>query len=104
MSKRVERLKDAIEVMHKCKAMFLQNVPIVALMGSKVVWDVVVTVFAIIGHPKAQRCYAWGYRDETDDQFVTVLELPPVKDARTAVQASIVAQSKQTGANGRDKP
>ena len=62
----------------------------------KTVWERYVEVFNVINHPKAKRAYAWAQLDgPTDDQtrFIAVLELPPVKDAKTAVQASIKGDS-----------
>ena len=60
------------------------------------VWDGDVEIFDLKQHPKAQRAYAWapldGKRDEKT-RFVVVLEIPPVKDAKTAVQALIMADS-----------
>ena len=40
----------------------------------------------------------WSHRDGPDDQgerFVTVLEVPPVESALTAVRVSIVADGKK---------
>ena len=55
-------------------------------------------VFDLSGHPKAKRAYAWSHRegdDDEDERFVTVLEIPPVKSALTAVRASIMADAKK---------
>lgn len=95
MSDRIDQLREAVEVMHKCKAVHVASAPIVEMFGSKVVWDGVVETFEISGHPKAKKCHAWSYKDGKETQYVTVLEIPPVKDARTAVQASIVTASKK---------
>jgi hypothetical protein len=47
----------------------------------------------ITGHPKAKRCYAWKFIDDKNqEQVTTVLEIPPVESAKTAGQASIIAQ------------
>jgi len=55
------------------------------------VWEGVVESFALTGHPKAKRCYAWSYQDNGETQYVNVLEIPPVVSAKTAVQAAIVS-------------
>lgn len=60
-------------------------------------WNGVVEVFEITGHPKAKRCYAWAHREGDEDErtrYVAVLEIPPVESPRTAVQASIAAHAK----------
>ncbi len=91
MSERIEKLRDAVQVMHRCPASHAESVPVREMFGDKVAWEGVVEAFAITGHPKAKRCYAWSYQDGKESQFVTVLEIPPVKDAQTAVRASIAA-------------
>jgi len=51
-----------------------------------------VQVFALTGHPKATRCYAWSHATEAAKRrFFAVLQLGPVTDAVTAVRASIAA-------------
>jgi len=50
--------------------------------------------FALAGHQKAKRCYAWSYEDKGETQYVTALEIPPVESPITAVRASIVAEAK----------
>ena len=94
MTDRVQRLKQAIEAKHGCKASHTDTVPIVEMFGVKVVWEGMVTVFEIEGHPQATRCYAWGCTDEADGEFVSMLELPPVFSARDAVRASMIADIK----------
>jgi hypothetical protein len=57
-----------------------------------------VEVFALSGHPKAKKAYAWSHREGTNGQgerFVAVLEIPPVESPVTAVRASIVADGKK---------
>ena len=82
--------------MHNCESVWLKTVPVCEMFQGKTVWDGDVEMFSLFGHPKALHAYAWakleGQNDETT-KFVAVLELPPVTDARTAVQASIMADS-----------
>jgi len=49
----------------------------------------------VTGHPKAKRCYAWCYQDKGETQYVNVLEIPPVKSAKTAVQVQIMSDFKK---------
>ena len=56
-------------------------------------------VFDLMGHPKAKRAYAWSHcdgKDDQDERFVAVLEIPPVTSAKTAVKISIVSDVKQS--------
>jgi len=57
-----------------------------------------VEVFDITGHPKAKRAYGWSHKAGKDDQeerFVTVLEIPPVVSPETAVKVAIAAEVKK---------
>ena len=94
----LDRLKSAIEDMHKCTAYYLHTQLIDETVGGKTVWIGDVEVFALIGHPKAKHCYAWSRRDGNigeGERFVAVLEIPPVNSPQTAVRASIVSDSKK---------
>jgi len=88
-------LREAIRNMHQCASTWIETVPVHEVFRGKTVWQGDVEVFALKGHPKAQKAYAWAHYDGDKDQeirFVAVLEIPPVKDAKTAVQASIMAK------------
>jgi hypothetical protein len=66
-------------------------------VGGKTVWVGDVEVFALSGHRKAKRCYAWSRRERKNDQderFVTMLEIPPVSSPETAVKVAISAEVK----------
>ena len=91
MSERIEKLRTAIETMHGCKATHERSAVIVERFKNQTVWEGVVESFALTGHPKAKRCYAWSYQDKGETQYVNVLEIPPVVSPKTAVQAAIVS-------------
>ncbi len=55
------------------------------------VWDGVVEVFQLSGHPQAKRCYAWSFSEDEGPHYVAVLALPPVDSACTAVRAAIAS-------------
>jgi hypothetical protein len=58
----------------------------------EVAWDGVVEVFLLVGCTKANRCYAWSYLDDQKKvQYVTVLEIPPVDSADSAVKVAIAS-------------
>ena len=94
MSERIDKLKTAIEAMHRCAARHVASEPVIELFRGEVAWDGVVETFALTGHPKAQRCHAWSYEDNGETQYVTVLELPPVDSAETAVKVAIAAKAR----------
>jgi hypothetical protein len=88
------QLKRAVEAQHGCTATFIQSVPIKETFEGKTVWDGVVHVFDLTGHPKATRAYAWSSPIEGSDKrrFFAVLHLPPVTSPVEAVRAAIVAE------------
>jgi len=87
MSERTDKLKAAIETMHKCTAQYVDSTPVFETFQGNVIWDGVVDTFALTGNPKAQRCHAWT----TDESVVTVLEIPPVDSPETAVKIAIAS-------------
>jgi hypothetical protein len=95
MSKRIENLRTAIEAMHGCKATHERSALIVEKFNKQTVWEGIVESFALTGHPKAKRCYAWSYQDNGETQYVNVLEIPPVVSPQTAVQAAIASGSQK---------
>jgi hypothetical protein len=91
MSPRIAQLKDAVEGMHKCTARHVESKPVIELFQGKVAWDGVVEAFELTEHPRAKRCYAWSYMEKGEPQYVTVLEIPPVDSAETAVKIAVAA-------------
>ncbi|HEY6445985.1 MAG TPA: hypothetical protein VIY53_05960 [Acidobacteriaceae bacterium] len=93
----IEELRDAIYKLHQVRAKHVESVPVTEKHKGQIVWDGVVEVFRIHGHPETNQIYAWAH--DTDDpenpkRYVTVLHIPPVNSARTAVQAAIVQEYK----------
>jgi hypothetical protein len=92
----IDELKSVIRKLHGVEATHVESVPIKEVFqGSKVVWDGVVEVFDLHGHPTAKRLYAWTH--QTDDpkhpsRSVTVLHLGGITSPLKAVQAAIVQE------------
>ena len=63
------------------------------------VWEGVVHVFDLEGHPTATRAYAWSSPIEgsTKRRFYAVLHVPPISSAAKAVRAAIVADYRTKG-------
>ena len=91
-----DQLKRAVEAQHGCTATFLQSVPVKETFDGKIVWDGVVHVFKLNGHPKANKAYAWSSPIEGSDKrrFFAVLHQPPITSPVEAVRAAIVAETK----------
>ena len=95
----IDRIKLVVEHLHHCAAAHRATVPVHEVFLGQTVWKGYVEVFDLSGHPKAKRAYAWSHcdgKDDQDERFVAVLEMPPVKSALDAVRASIVADVKKT--------
>jgi hypothetical protein len=91
-------LKKAIELLHHCRALYVEDVIVVEKFGSDTVWEGTVSVFDLKGHPQTNKCYAWSspIDGSTKRRYYTVLHLPPVDSPEKAVRASIV-QDHKTG-------
>lgn len=94
MNERLRKLKEAVEHAHGCEAEHTVTLPVLERFQGQTIWEGVVSEFALTGHPKAKRCYAWSYEQGTETHYTTVLELPPVTGPHSAVQVSIAAQAR----------
>ncbi len=81
--------------MHKCKAQHVSSKAVIDLFRGTVAWDGVVETFNIEGHSKAKRCYVWAFVKDGQQQYTTVLEIPPVDSPQTAVRLSIAAEARK---------
>lgn len=95
----LDRLKSAIEGLHKCPARYLHTQAVEETVRGETVWIGDVEVFTLTGHPKAKICHAWssrkGKNDKGEERVFAVLEIPPVNSPQTAVRASIVSDAKK---------
>jgi hypothetical protein len=66
---------------------------IATLSATSPAWRGNVEVFELTDHPTAKRCYGWTYGEP--EEFITVLELPPVTDAPSAVKVGVSYQIKK---------
>jgi hypothetical protein len=93
----IEELKDVIRRLHGAEATHVDSVPVKEVFQGKTVWEGIVEVFDLLGHPTAFRVYAWAH--ETDNpqkpvRHVTVLHLHPIKSAQDAVRAAILQEAR----------
>jgi hypothetical protein len=90
----VANLTHSIECQHGGTATLAQSVPVKETHAGAVVWEGVVHVFDLKGHPAASRAYAWSSPIEGSDKrrFFAVLHQGPVKSPVDAVRAAIVAE------------
>ncbi len=88
----LEYLARAVTAMHCCACSHVSTSRVHEAMDGKTVWEGKVETFALEGHPKASRAFAWGYKDGAGEiQYVAVLNVPPINSPREAVQAAIAS-------------
>ena len=93
----IEELQKAIKTLHGVESRHLESVPVKETYKGQTVWDGVVEVFELIGHPKATKIYAWSHEKweaegASGSRTVTVLHGHPIQSARDAVRAAIIQE------------
>lgn len=99
----IAALRAAISRLHGCGSIYLKTEHVHETFQGETIFDGDVEMFKLMQHPKASQAYAWAEHEGNNGgghRLVVVLELPPVKDAKTAVQASIMADAKK----GQSRP
>ena len=91
----IEDLQAVIGKMHGCGSTHVESVPVHEVFRGQTVWQGVIDVFDLTGHPKAKRCYAWGFKDGNETRYVAVLEIPPVESAVAALRAAIASKAQK---------
>jgi hypothetical protein len=88
----IDDLRHAVEGLHACYASHRETVQVREDFKGQTVWDGVIHVFDLEGHPKAKLAYAWSSTVEGPDRrkFYAVLHIPPVDSPEAAVRAPIV--------------
>jgi hypothetical protein len=89
----VRELQEVILHLHGVESKHVESVPVKETFQGKTVWDGVVEVFELRGHPKAKKVYGWRHETTSKNpRYVTVLHIPPVVSPATAVKASIIQE------------
>src|SRR5580692_5129649 len=91
-----DQLKDVVERKHGGSAQFARSVPVRETFEGKAVWEGVVHVFDLVGHPNATRAYAWSspIKGSTKRRFFAVLHQGAIKSPADAVRAAIVVEAR----------
>ena len=91
----IEELRDVIRRLHGAEATHVESVPVKEMYQGKTVWEGIVEVFELRGHPTASRLYAWAHETDNQDKprrHVTVLHGHPITSPVLAVRAAIVQE------------
>jgi hypothetical protein len=98
-SKYISELQDVIRHLHGVQSKHVESIPVKETFQGNTVWEGIVEVFELHGHPKAPKIYAWAHdADGPKKRHVTVLHIEPVTSALAAVRAAIVQEFKSLGA------
>jgi hypothetical protein len=86
----IERLRDVVQKFYGFAAFHWRTARVCEALTEHVVWNQQVEVFKLKDHPKAEFCYAWAFKgDDGKQQYVVLLDIPPVTSPETAVQAAL---------------
>ncbi len=86
-----KNVQQSVETLHSCQAKLREIVRVIEEFKKQRVWDGLVYVFDIEGHPNATTCYAWSspIKGSNKRKFYAVLHIPPVESPADAVRAAI---------------
>ena len=94
-NKHIDELREAIHRLHGGQATHHESVPVKEVFNGETVWDGIVEVFHLKGHPKTDTVYAWMHDTGDPDKpfrHVTVLRIHPALSPLAAVRAFIVQE------------
>ena len=91
----IAELCEVIRRLHGVESRHIESIPVTETYQGRTVWEGIVEVFELRGHPKAPKVYAWSH--DTNDpkqprRHVTVLHIHPVTSPILAVRAAIVQE------------
>jgi hypothetical protein len=89
-----DQLKQAVEGQHGGTATLVDTLPVKEVYDGQTVWEGVVHIFDLEGHPKATRAYAWSSPVEGSSRrrFYAVLHLGGIRSPLDAVRVAVVAE------------
>jgi len=94
----IDELRDAIHALHGGQATHRESIPVKETFNGQTVWDGIVEVFHLKGHPKTDTVYAWLHDTGNKVQPVTVLHVHPALTPVAAVRAFIVQEFRNASA------
>lgn len=91
-------LQKAIRHNFGCDSTFVDAVFVLETWERQTAWQGIVRVFELVGHPTAERCYAWSHAVDGSERrrFVTVLHGGAIDSAQAAVRAALVQEFRET--------
>lgn len=94
----IQELRDVIKRLHGAEATHVESVAVKETFRGKTVWEGIVEVFDLTGHPTAHRAYAWAHDGEhPKESSVAVLHKAPITSAAAAVRAALIQEYRSLG-------
>jgi len=88
----IRKLKKASDL-HGVEGTHPRSEPVRETFQGQTVWEGVVEVFALKGHPTAGLAYAWSHEtDAGGRRYVAVLGVDPIRTAADAVRAAAASE------------
>ena len=89
----ITELQNIIRHLHGVESEHVESVPVKETFQGKTVWEGIVEVFDLVGHPRATRVYAWAHDGKhPKESSVAVLHIEPITSAAAAVRAALVQE------------
>jgi hypothetical protein len=91
----IETLQSTIRGLHGVESKHIGSVPVKEVYEGKTIWEGVVEVFELEGHPSAPKAYAWMHNTgdpRSPGRHVTVLHTPPIASPEMAVRAALLQE------------
>jgi hypothetical protein len=91
----IEELQSVIHKLHGAEATHRESVSVKETWQGRTVWDGIVEVFHLKGHPKTDKVYAWLHdtgEPGSAPQHITVLHIHPALTPLDAVRAFIMQE------------
>jgi hypothetical protein len=83
-------LQSTIRQLHRCEAVHEKTVFVDEKFQGSAIWKGDIEVFNLIGHPKAQRCFAWFHAESGKGvRPVALLERWPIVSPQAAIRFAI---------------
>lgn len=94
----LEELREVIRRLHGVEARHVESVAVKETFKGETVWEGIVEVFDLVGHPTASRAYAWAHDGKHPrESSVAVLHVEPITSAAAAVRAALVQEFRSLG-------
>lgn len=91
MNEYLKNLRDAVTAMHGCACIHQTTSKVIETLDGKVVWQGDVETFDLQKHPQATKAFAWAWYNNSEPNYIAILNIPPINDPSDAVKAAIAS-------------